>query len=70
MRTKPTMRKRMLRSVLVATFSAVVTFGALGGQSDAGSYVSADTHWPASVASVDDAPASVTSADGDSGERM
>ncbi|CAM5715509.1 putative protein OS=Streptomyces tendae OX=1932 GN=GUR47_19965 PE=4 SV=1 [Streptomyces tendae] len=31
MRTKPTMSKRMLRSVLVAAFSAVVAFGALNG---------------------------------------
>ncbi|MEV7072008.1 hypothetical protein ACIQJT_17775 [Streptomyces sp. NPDC091972] len=35
MRTKPTMRKRMLRSVLVAAFSAVVAFGALSGLSGA-----------------------------------
>ncbi|MEU6337861.1 hypothetical protein ACPC27_01835 [Streptomyces cellulosae] len=31
------MRKRMLRSVLVAAFSAVVAFGTLAGLSDAGS---------------------------------
>lgn len=31
MRTKPTMRMRMLRSVLVTAFSAVVAFGALAG---------------------------------------
>ncbi|MEU9172021.1 hypothetical protein AB0D34_30215 [Streptomyces sp. NPDC048420] len=33
MRTKPTMGKRMLRSVLVAAFSAVVAFGTLSGLS-------------------------------------
>ena len=35
MRTKQTMRNRMLRSVLVAAFSAVVAFGALSGLSGA-----------------------------------
>ncbi|MFD0316342.1 hypothetical protein [Streptomyces flavalbus] len=35
MRTKPTMHKRMLRSVLVAAFSAVVAFGTLAGLSGA-----------------------------------
>ncbi|MPY53963.1 hypothetical protein FPZ41_37530 [Streptomyces sp. K1PN6] len=35
MRTKPTMGKRMLRSVLVAAFSAVVAFGSLSGFSGA-----------------------------------
>ncbi|MFH8802252.1 hypothetical protein ACH4F6_22025 [Streptomyces sp. NPDC017936] len=35
MRTKPTMRKRMLRSVLVAAFSAVVAVGTLVGLSEA-----------------------------------
>jgi len=39
-RTKPTMRNRMLRSVLVAAFSAVVAFGAVVGLSG----VSSDTH--------------------------
>lgn len=70
MRTKPTMRKRMLRSVLVAAFSVVVTFGALSGQSDAGSVVSADSHWPNVVASAGGADVSATSADGESGELM
>ena len=32
-RTKPTMRNRMLRSVLVAAFSTVVALGALAGLS-------------------------------------
>ncbi|GGZ13097.1 hypothetical protein GCM10010365_36120 [Streptomyces poonensis] len=47
MRTKPTMGKRMLRSVLVIAFSAVVAFGTLSGLSDAKSDVRADSHWPA-----------------------
>ena len=64
------MRNRMLRSVLVAAFSVVVTFGALSGQSDAESVVSADTHWPSTAVSSSSADVSVTSADGDSGERM
>jgi hypothetical protein len=45
-RTKPTMGKRMLRSALVAVFSAVVAFGALNGLSDAKDDVRADTSWP------------------------
>nr|WP_247706682.1 hypothetical protein [Streptomyces liliiviolaceus] len=36
----------MLRSVLVAVFSAVVAFGALDGLSDAKGDVRADTSWP------------------------
>ncbi|ARP70996.1 hypothetical protein LK07_15815 [Streptomyces pluripotens] len=39
------MRKRMLRSVLVAAFSAVVAFGTLNGLSTAKSDVRADTQW-------------------------
>jgi hypothetical protein len=46
------MRKRMLRSVLVAAFSAVVAFGALSGLSDARSDVRADTHWPNAAENV------------------
>lgn len=81
MRTKPTMRKKMLRSVLVAAFSVVMTFGALSGLSDAGSAVSADSHWPSAstVVSADDSHwpnvaasdggADVSAAKGDSGER-
>jgi len=38
-RTKPTMGKRMLRSVLVAAVSAVVAFGTLAGLSGAKSDV-------------------------------
>ncbi|MDX3587518.1 hypothetical protein [Streptomyces europaeiscabiei] len=41
------MRKRMLRSVLVAAFSTVFIFGALGGLSDAKGDIRADTSWPA-----------------------
>lgn len=47
MRTKPTMRKRMLRSVLVAAFSTVAVFGALSGLSDTKGDIRADTSWPA-----------------------
>jgi hypothetical protein len=39
------MRKRMLRSVLVATFSVVVAFGTLNGLSDAKGDVRADSRW-------------------------
>ena len=39
------MRKRMLRSVLVAAFSAVVAFGTLSGLSGAKSDTRADTQW-------------------------
>lgn len=39
------MRKRMLRSVLVAAFSAVVAFGALNGLSHAKGDVRADSRW-------------------------
>jgi hypothetical protein len=46
----------MLRSVLVAAFSAVVAFGALGGLSDAKGDVRADTRWPA--VAVSDVPVS------------
>lgn len=46
MRTKPTMRNRMLRSVLVAAFSAVVAIGALSGLSDVKGDVRANTQWP------------------------
>lgn len=52
MRTKPIMRNRMLRSVLVVAFSAVVAFGALSGLSDAKSDDRADSHWPASAVDV------------------
>lgn len=42
------MRKRMLRSVLVAAFSAVVAFGTLSGLSGAKSDMRAgDTQWSA-----------------------
>lgn len=41
------MRKRMLRSVLVAAFSAVAIFGTLSGLSSANSDIRADTSWPA-----------------------
>lgn len=52
MRTKPTMRNRMLRSVLVAALSAVVGLGVLGGTSRTGESTRADSHWPAAAQSV------------------
>jgi hypothetical protein len=48
------MRKRMLRSVLVAAFSAVVAFGALNGLSNAKGDVRADSRW--SVVAATDEP--------------
>lgn len=49
MRTKPIMRKKMLRLVLVAAFSAVTAFGALSGLSDAKGDVRADSVWPSAA---------------------
>ena len=43
MRMKPTMRNRMLHSVLVAAFSAVVAIGAFGGVSGEKSDTRADS---------------------------
>lgn len=57
MRTKPTMYKRMLRSVLAAAFSTVVAFGALNGLAGTNGDVEADSTWRQAV---------VTVADGDS----
>ena len=45
MRTKPTMHKRMLRSALVAAFSAAVAFGALGGLAGAKGDSPQDSTW-------------------------
>ena len=45
MRTKPTMHKRMLRSALVAAFSAAVALGALGGLSGAKGDAAQDSTW-------------------------
>lgn len=50
MRTKPTMHKRMLRSVLVAAFSAVVAFGALSGLSTTKSDIAMDSSWSTTAA--------------------
>lgn len=47
------MSKRMLRSVLVAAFSAVVAFGTLNGLSDAKGDAEADSRWSLTVASAD-----------------
>jgi hypothetical protein len=49
---KPTMRNRMLHSVLVAAFSAVVAFGTLSGISGTEGDVRADSVWPATAPSV------------------
>lgn len=40
------MRNRLLRSVLVAAFSAVAALGVLSGMSGAESEVRANTSWP------------------------
>jgi len=40
------MRNKLLRSVLGATFSAVVAFGALSAVSDAKGDAQADSYWP------------------------
>ncbi|MET9818797.1 hypothetical protein [Streptomyces sp. NPDC006355] len=47
----------MLRSVLVAAFSAVVALGVLSGFSDEESGTRANTQWPAVAVNVDAAPA-------------
>lgn len=59
------MRKRMLRSVLVAAFSAVVAFGTLSGLSGAKSEVRQDTAWSlaADTATVTAGDTSVTADD-------
>ncbi|MEW2622780.1 hypothetical protein [Streptomyces sp. NPDC048106] len=46
------MGKKMIRSVLVATFSAVVALGVLSGPFGAKSDTQADSKWP-SVATLD-----------------
>lgn len=45
MRTKPTMHKTMLRSALVAAFSAALAFGALTGHAEAKDAVAQDSSW-------------------------
>jgi hypothetical protein len=45
------MRNRMLRSVLVAAFSAVMAVGILVGLSESSGDVQADSAWPARVTS-------------------
>ena len=52
MRTKPTMHKRMLRSALVAAFSAAVAFGALGGLSGAKGETAQDSTWKTAAVSA------------------
>ncbi|QCD57200.1 hypothetical protein CEB94_21920 [Streptomyces hawaiiensis] len=50
MRTKPTMRKRLLRSVLAAALSVVAVIG-VSGYSGVKGDTRADSHWPESVTS-------------------
>lgn len=59
------MRKRMLRSVLVAAFSAVVAFGTLSGLSGEKGDIRADSAWSLSTATVaaDDDTSAVTTTD-------
>lgn len=51
MRTKPTMRNRMLRLGLVAAFSAVVAFGTVSALSGPNGDDRADSVWPATAKS-------------------
>ncbi|MFE1246973.1 hypothetical protein [Streptomyces sp. NPDC058741] len=46
------MRNKMLRSVLVAAFSAVVALGVLSGFSDEEGGTRANTQWPAVIVSA------------------
>ncbi|MGY3203059.1 hypothetical protein [Streptomyces sp. TE5632] len=58
------MRKRMLRSVLAAAFSAGVAFGVLSGLSDATNDVQQDTAWSSgAVGAADGDDAVVVPAD-------
>jgi hypothetical protein len=50
------MRNKMLRSVLVAAFSAVVALGALGGFSNVKEEVRANTVWPSVAVNAEAAP--------------
>lgn len=52
MRTKPTMHKRMLRSALVAAFSAALAFGALAGHAGAKGAVAQDSSWRVQAAAA------------------
>lgn len=45
MRTKPTMHKTMLRSALVAAFSAALAFGVLTGHAGTKDAVAQDSSW-------------------------
>ena len=66
MKTKPTMHKRMLRSALVAAFSAVLAFGAVSGAAISKGDAPADSTWRVS-ADPGDSTWSVMAADpGDS----
>ena len=55
------MRNKMLRSVLVAAFSAVVALGALGGATGGKDDVRANSSWP-SVGVNADAPGATSEA--------
>ncbi len=52
MRTKPTMRNRLVRSVLAGALFAAAIFGALSFHSDTEGDVRADSHWPSGVANA------------------
>jgi len=66
MRTKPTMHKRMLRSALVAAFSAVVALGALSGLTGTKSDVAQDSSWSVTAAPGDSSWVIASDAPGDS----
>ncbi|MGW7539674.1 hypothetical protein ACWGKQ_00915 [Streptomyces sp. NPDC054770] len=57
------MSKKMLRSVLVAAFSAVALGGMLGGLSDAKVDVRANTGWPNTVQAINTGWPSVVATD-------
>lgn len=61
------MSNKMLRSVLVAAFSAVVAFGALSGLSDGKGDARADSAWPAVAVSTTPAGGSASSVSTDDG---
>src|SRR3954452_11853290 len=66
MRTKPTMHKRMLRSALVAAFSAALAFGALSGLTGTQGDAAQDSTWKTtsvSAAGAGDSTWAVTASD-------
>lgn len=63
MRTKPTMHKRMLRSALVAAFSAALAFGALTGHAETKSAVAQDSSWRVQAAAAGDSSWAIVASD-------